>query len=106
MRDTDLVEVSQRIKRVNVMEYGFGMFRECLRYKLEQQGKAFVVVDWLMPTARTCHACGCLNEKLSAHEKVWICPHCGAAIAREANAAKNIRDMGLVQLQGKGTSAA
>ena len=82
------------------------MFRECLRYKLEQQGKAFVVVDRLTPTARICHACGCVNEKLSAHEKVWTCPHCGAAISREVNAAKNIRDMGLAQLQGKEPSAA
>ena len=108
VRETDLVRLSQKIKQANVMDHGFGMFRECLRYKLEQQGKAFVVIGRLAPTARTCRECGCVNEQLSTHEKIWTCPHCGATLERGVNAARNIRDMGLAQLQGKeaGASAA
>ena len=98
VRDTDLAELARRLKQPNVLDLGFGMFRECLRYKLERQGKAYIAVDRFAPAAKTCRACGCVNEKLDAHDKVWTCPHCGAEISREVNAARNLRDMGLAQI--------
>lgn len=104
VRETDLTELSRRMN--HVMDYGFGIFRECLRYKLEEQGKAFLVVDRRMPVAWTCHSCGGVNEKLPPREKCWTCPRCGAVNTREVNAALNLRDMGLARLQGKETSAA
>ena len=90
----------------NGAETGFGMFRDCLRYKLERQGKRYIVVDHRAPTAKTCHECGCVNEQLSSREKRWTCPHCGAPVIRDVNAAKNLRDMGLGQLLNQETSAA
>ena len=98
VRDADLAELARRLKQPNVLDLGFGMFRECLRYKLERQGKAYIAVDRFAPAAKTCRACGCVNEKLDAHDKVWTCPHCGAEISREVNAARNLRDMGLAQI--------
>ena len=106
VRESDLAELSQKLKQPGLLAYGFGMFRDCLRYKLERQGKAYVVVDRLTPTAKTCHECGCVNEHLKAHEKIWTCPYCGATLSREVNAARNLRDMGWVQLQSKEISAA
>ena len=99
VRDADLIQLSQRIKGKNVMESGFGKFRLCLKYKLAQQGKPLVVVDRSALTAKTCHVCGAVNTVLKQREKEWVCPSCGTKLARDINAARNIRDLGLRQLQ-------
>ena len=99
VRDADLRELSRKLEQPTVLDFGFGLFRECLRYKLERQGKAYIAVDRLAPAARTCHECGCVNETLGAREGQWTCPHCGAALSRAVNTAKNLRDMGLAQLE-------
>ena len=108
MRETNLVELSQKLKQGGVMDSGFGLFRACLKYKLERQGKAYIVVGRLAPAAKTCYRCGHVHEQLDSHEKRWICPKCGEVIAREVNTAQNLRDMGLAQFfrQDKETSAA
>ncbi len=51
-RDSDLVELSRRLRGADVMSAGFGMFRDCLKYKLERQGKAYIVVDQYVPRQR------------------------------------------------------
>ena len=56
-------------------------------------------MDRLAPTAKTCNGCGNVNEELTTHDRIWICPNCGAVVSREVNAARNIRDMGLAQLK-------
>jgi len=99
VRETDLVALSQKLKQMGGKNTGFGMFRLCLQYKLEQHGKRYIVVDLLAPTAKTCHECGNVNEELTTHDRTWICPNCGAVVSREVNAARNIRDMGLAQLK-------
>lgn len=77
---------------------GFGMFRECLRYKLERQGKMLIEVDRYIPTTRTCSACGYTKpEEFSLRSSVWICPECGAVHKWEVNAAKNIQAEGLAR---------
>ena len=106
VRDADLNDLAQKLKGAKVMASGFGMFRDCLRYKLQRQGKACITVDRYTPTAKTCHECGFVHEDLGQREKIWTCPHCGAALSREVNAARNLRDMGLLQYESKETSAA
>ena len=108
VRETDLVELSQKLRQGGVMDSGFGLFRACLKYKLERQGKAYIAVSRLAPAARTCFRCGHVHEKLTTHEKRWICPSCGEAVIREVNTAQNLRDMGLAQFrsQTKETGAA
>ena len=79
-------------------ESRYGMFRECLRYKLERQGKALIVVDRYTPTTRTCSACGMVLDREVSYKKVrWTCPKCGAVHSREVNAAKNIKAEGLAR---------
>ncbi len=74
------------------------MFRECLRYKLERQGKQLLAVDRYFPSTRICHACGCtLTEAVNYRHRTWTCPHCGRLLPREANAARNIKAQGLAQ---------
>ena len=81
----------------NVLDSGFGMFREYLRYKLARQGKALILVDRYFPSTRVCSACGQLRASSPHRKKVWICPKCGARHNREVNAAKNIKTQGLAQ---------
>ena len=82
-----------------MMDSGYGMFRECLRYKLERQGKTLIVVDRYQPTTRTCAACGLVMDCEVSYKKArWTCPKCGAIHNREINAAKNIKTAGLAQI--------
>ena len=99
MRDTDLAETAKKLKNIKVYDYGFGRFRMCLQYKLERQGKPYIVVDKFYPSAKTCHICGYTREDLLAGERTWKCQNCGAVHQRELNAAKNIKLQGLKQLQ-------
>ena len=47
MRADEMQNLSKITTRGNVMESGFGTFREMLRYKLERQGKPLILVDRL-----------------------------------------------------------
>ncbi len=95
VRETDLRELSQKFRQGNLSAFGFGRFRDCLKYKLERQGKPLIVVDRYAPAAKACNTCGRINERLGSREKSWVCPSCGATLAREVNTARNIRDFGL-----------
>ena len=98
VRGDDLAELSQKANCGNAAAEGYGTFRECLRYKLERQGKALIVVDRYVPTSRTCSACGeALDGGVSYKRRFWTCPKCGAVHDREVNAAKNIKAKGLAQ---------
>lgn len=81
------------------------MFRNFLKYKLEDQGKYFVVIDKWFPSTKTCHECGCNKKDIQLKDHTWVCPHCGATILRDYNAALNIRDEGLRQLREVALSA-
>ena len=96
VRGDDLNVMAQRLNGGNVPDSGFGMFRAFLRYKLEAQGKAYIDVDPYAPAAKTCHACGHVNENLPARARSWVCPLCGEELLREENTARNIRDFGLM----------
>jgi len=86
----------RELSRKTSLEAGFGMFRECLRYKLARQGKALILVDRYAPTTRTCSACGETRPEETA-EAAWTCPKCGAVHDREVNAARNIKALGLAR---------
>ena len=91
-------EMSQRLKRGNVLEAGWGTFRDCLRYKLARQGKPLIIVDRYLPTTRTCSVCGLILDNAVPYKKrLWRCPKCGAVHNREINAAQNIKAQGLAQ---------
>ena len=80
------------------LDNGFGMFRTFLKYKLEQEGKYFVVIDKWYPSTKTCHHCGKKNQYVQLSDRTWVCPHCGAVIERDKNAALNIKEKGFETL--------
>ena len=108
VRDGSLEELSRYAAGGNLRDSGYGMFRECLRVKLERQGKPFILVDRYAPVTRTCSACGTEQEAAGGRKDSWRCPKCGAMHQREINAAKNIKAWGLAryfQLQERRDSA-
>ena len=100
VRPDALDEMARRLPHGGPLDSGFGMFRECLRYKLARQGKALIVVGRYTPTSRTCSACGLtLDDAVHYKKKIWTCPRCGAVHNKEVNAAKNIKAQGLAQFR-------
>ncbi|NBI68962.1 transposase, partial [Pseudoflavonifractor sp. 60] len=97
VRADDLAELSQNIPFGNVMDSGYGKFREMLRYKLERQGKPLILVDRYFPSSQICSVCGERQEAVSPRGKRWVCPKCGGVQDREVNAARNIKAQGLAQ---------
>ncbi len=107
VEDMDLRALSRSLSFGKAtLDNGFGMFRTFLQYKLEQEGKHFVVVDKWYPSTKTCHHCGTHNPDIHLGQNEWVCPGCGKTITRDYNAALNIRDEGFRTLTEKEKIAA
>ncbi len=50
------------------------------------------------PSSKTCHNCGYIYKGLKLCQREWVCQNCGDTIDRDYNAALNILDEGLKQL--------
>jgi len=96
VRADDLNELNRLTDKGNVFDSGFGMFRECLRYKLARQGKRLLAIERGFPSTRTCSHCGAvMPEEIPLKRLTWTCLHCNTVLEREVNAAVNIKAEGL-----------
>lgn len=99
VEDLDLRALGQCLKLAkNQQDNGFGMFRNFLKYKLEEAGKQFIKIDKFYPSSKTCHVCGHVYSALTLKERAWICPECGTNHDRDHNAAINIKEAGTALL--------
>ena len=73
---------------------GFGMLKTFLAYKLAEEGKQLIVIDQWFPSSKRCRFCQKENKKLTLADRTWTCPHCGAELDRDENAAINIKNEG------------
>lgn len=93
IEDIDLKNMS---KRYNLGRYvqtsSFGVFRDMLKYKLEEKGKYLVVVNKYYPSSKLCSNCGYINKSLMLSDRTWECPECHTIHQRDYNAAINIRN--------------
>ena len=76
----------------SVLDAGWSMFREQLRYKALRHGVAFEVVSekW---TTQTCSDCGSIGGPkgiAGLGMRHWTCSDCGASHDRDVNAARNL----------------
>jgi putative transposase len=98
VRDVDVAALrkDRRFSKL-IGDAGWGEFMRLLRYKCAWYGKAFVLVDGLLPSARTCSACGFENAAMNRKNRPreWDCPVCGAHHDRGVNAATNVLNEGL-----------
>lgn len=96
MKETD---TSIRNKRVG--DVSWSEFRRMLTYKSQWYGKTLSVVDRYFPSSQICHCCGFRSGKKSEDIRCWICPKCNSELDRDVNAAINILNEGLRQLNFK-----
>lgn len=101
LEDINLQNIAQSLnlgKSTN--DNGFGMFREFLKYKMEERGKYLIYIDKLDATSTVCSECGTYHKDIvnSLSIREWTCPDCGANHDRDINAAKNILRLGLERL--------
>jgi len=78
----------------SVADNSWGTFRTLLKYKLDDMGKYFVVIDKWFPSSKLCSTPGCTykNDALDLSVREWVCPNCGVVHNRDHNAAVNIRN--------------
>ena len=74
-----------------------------IEYKAAWYGRTVVRIGRFFPSSKMCNHCGGIYRELKLSERVWICPHCGAVILRDPNAACNILDEGIRVLNNEGT---
>ena len=93
MEDINMRGMARSLKfGKSVHDAGWGMFREFLKYKLEEQGKRYIVIDKWFPSSKLCSTtnCGFIYKDLKLGEEEWDCPLCGTHHDRNDNAAINI----------------
>jgi putative transposase len=81
----------------SVHDAGWGEFLRQLDYKTLWQGKVFWCIDRFFPSTKLHAACGTLNE-VSLSDRVFVCQGCGGIVNRDENAARNIRDQGIIEI--------
>ena len=89
---TDMELAVDRGQRKAWTETPFGEFKRQLGYKM---GARLIVVNPAY-TSQTCNFCGNKKSDLTLSDREWKCKYCGTVLDRDINAAKNIRDAGLV----------
>ena len=81
----------------SVLDSGWGMLKQMLRYKGEHAGRSVEVVNE-RNTTRACSGCGALTGPTGPDRLVvrqWECSECGTEHDRDVNAARNILLAGL-----------
>jgi putative transposase len=76
----------------SVLDAGWSMFKEQLRYKALRHAAAFEIVSENFST-QTCSECGSLGGPVGIAGlgmRQWTCEHCGSSHDRDVNAARNI----------------
>lgn len=76
-----------------VNDLSFGMFRNMLKYKMNNNLGKLVEADKFYPSSQLCSVCGFKNvavKNLAIRE--WKCPYCNTVHDRDINAAINLRN--------------
>ena len=93
--DINLSNLKQTLRfGKSISDEGFGMFRTFIKYKLEREGKYFILIDKWFASTKLCSACGYKNDDITLNTLEWYCPECGTYHLRDHNAAINIKREG------------
>ena len=97
IEDLDMKAMSQALHfGKSVLDNGWGIFVNFLKYKMEERGKQLVKVGRFFASSQLCSVCGYKNsETKDLRIRAWICPECGTHHDRDVNAAVNIRNEGM-----------
>ena len=81
-----------------ISSVSWSKFFSMLEYKASWNGNEIIKIDTFYPSSKTCNHCGYKNKNLTLSDRVWECPNCHTRIERDKNAAKNILEQGLKQI--------
>ena len=73
-----------------VQQQCFYEFFRQMQYKCAWNGIELVIADRFYPSSKTCSCCGTIKSDLKLSDRTYVCPHCGAVIDRDYNAAINL----------------
>ena len=92
IEDLDMQAMSRTLRLgKSVLDIAFGEFRQWLEWEASKYDCYVCVADKWFASSKTCHECGSKNESLKLSDRMWVCPHCGAELDRDRNAALNLR---------------
>ena len=83
--------VKNRRLAKSIIDAGFGMFKEQMKYKCEMYNTELVIVDRFFPSSKTCSKCGNVKKELKLSERTYTC-ECGLVMDRDLNASININN--------------
>lgn len=83
----------------SIAEQSFREFRRQLEYKADWYGRKFVAIGRFFPSSQICSECGFHSGKKTLDIREWTCLECHTYHDRDINAAKNILNEGIRQLQ-------
>ncbi|WP_045960469.1 RNA-guided endonuclease InsQ/TnpB family protein [Xenorhabdus poinarii] len=81
---------------------GWRGFISKLEYKAAEKGVHLVRLDQWFASSKTCHCCGYKMSEMPLNKRIWKCPECRVEHDRDINAAINIRQKGVQELQAAG----
>ena len=102
----DIQATSNKHMSRNINDLAWYMFTNMLEYKSNWYGKNLIKIGKFEPSSKTCSNCGYVNHNLTLNDRKWICPICNKELDRDINAAKNILDFAIPNMNFKrlGTS--
>ena len=93
LEDLDMQSMSRSLHLgKSVDDLGFGIFKSWLSHECKKHDSIIMFADKYFASSKTCFECGAKNDLLKLSDREWVCPHCGAIIDRDYNAALNLRD--------------
>jgi putative transposase len=83
----------------SIQDASWGELLRQLAYKAEWYGRTLYQIDRWFPSSKTCNSCQFVVDSLPLNIREWTCPSCHKHHDRDANAAMNILDKGLKDLE-------
>jgi putative transposase len=80
---------NRRLAR-RLADAGLGTLRRQLAYKAIWAGTTLIEAGRFFPSSKICSGCGHVKAKLPLSEREYRCEHCGMALDRDLNAARNL----------------
>ena len=88
-----------------IADVAWGEFMRQLEYKANWRGKTVIKIDQWFPSSQICSYCGASTGKKTLNIRKFDCPECKKKdIDRDINAAVNIRNYGLGQIDNRNTA--
>ena len=100
VEDINMQNIGRSLKLgKSTYDNAFGIFRTMLEYKqLRQPFHIVIRADMWFCSSKMCHRCGYVKKDLQLKDRVYECPSCGLTIDRDHNAAINLRNEALRQV--------